>query len=66
VFALGLALTTATLAALGHGPWHGRTVELIVFIAANVLATILRFVAFRSWIFRTRRSGAPVAQEINL
>jgi hypothetical protein len=44
----------------------GRIVKLIVLIAANALATILRFVAFRSWIFRPRRSSAPVAQEINL
>jgi hypothetical protein len=30
-----------------------------VLVAANLLATVLRFVAFRSWIFRGRRT-API------
>jgi hypothetical protein len=64
VFALGLALTTTALGR--QAPGTARIVKLIVLIAANALATILRFVAFRSWIFRPRRSSAPVAQEINL
>lgn len=54
VFALGLALTTGALAVLPAGAGH--LVELAVLVAANALATVLRFVAFRSWIFRSRRS----------
>ena len=55
VFGLGLALTTAALAALGaRVPGASRAVELLVLLAANAAATVLRFVAFRSWIFRPR------------
>jgi putative flippase GtrA len=58
VFALGLALTSGALAALAAWwPDASRAVELVVLIAANALATVLRFVAFRSWIFRTRRAA---------
>jgi putative flippase GtrA len=59
VFALGLALTSGALAALGAWwPGAGRTVELAVLVTANALATVLRFVAFRSWVFRPRRNAA--------
>jgi putative flippase GtrA len=64
VFALGLALTSAALAVLGRwAPDAGRTVELIVLIAANAMATILRFVAFRSWIFRPHRPRSTAAAQ---
>jgi putative flippase GtrA len=53
VFGLGLVLTTGALALLGRWlPDAGQGVELLVLVAANALATLLRFVAFRSWIFR--------------
>ena len=58
VFGLGLALTTGALALLaGAAPGAGAAVELAVLVAANALATLLRFVAFRTWIFRT--AGVP-------
>jgi putative flippase GtrA len=61
VFALGLGLTTGALALLGHAvPDAGRTVELAVIVLANAVATVLRFVLFRSWVFRTR--PAPVLE----
>jgi putative flippase GtrA len=66
VFGLGLALTTGALAALHTWvPDAGRAVELVVLIAANALATVLRFVAYRSWIFRTHavHPGEPARQE---
>jgi putative flippase GtrA len=50
VFAVGLALTTAALALLPPGAGHAA--ELAVLVGANALATVLRFVAFRSWVFR--------------
>jgi putative flippase GtrA len=53
VFGLGLALTTGALAALeAWAPGAGRTTELLVLVAANGVVTLLRFLAFRSWIFR--------------
>ncbi len=55
VFALGLALTSGSLwllEALVHHP--ARAVELAVLVAANLLATVLRFVLLREWVFRAR------------
>jgi putative flippase GtrA len=66
VFGLGLALTSGALAALHTwAPTASHTVELLVLIVANALSTLLRFVAYRSWIFRphTARPAAPARQE---
>jgi putative flippase GtrA len=55
VFGLGLVLTSgalATLAALVDHP-H-RAVELTVLVAANLAATVLRFVLLREWVFVAR------------
>ena len=52
VFAIGLALTSGSLAALNAAtsdPAHGT--ELAVLIAANLAATVLRFLLFRAWVF---------------
>jgi putative flippase GtrA len=51
VFGLGLVLTTGALALLPATA--SRPLELLVLVAANGLATVLRFVAFR-WMFRNR------------
>lgn len=60
VLALGLGLTTGALAALGAwAPDAGRLVEVAVLVVANGLVTVLRFVAFRSWVFR---DAAPSAR----
>ncbi|HVQ95885.1 MAG TPA: bifunctional glycosyltransferase family 2/GtrA family protein [Mycobacteriales bacterium] len=60
VFALGLALTSGALAGLhGLAPGASRMPELAVLVGANLLATVLRFVLFRSWIFRSARGPAP-------
>ncbi|WP_415947549.1 glycosyltransferase [Streptomyces sp. KLOTTS4A1] len=59
VFAIGLALTSGSLAALGAAagaPSH--TTELTVLIAANLAATVLRFLLFRIWVFPDRRTDA--------
>jgi putative flippase GtrA len=64
VFGLGLALTTGALAALSAwAPNASQLVELVVLVVANALATVLRFVAFRAWVFR--RSTAPTRTEIS-
>ncbi|MFE2987979.1 glycosyltransferase [Streptomyces sp. NPDC059262] len=52
VFAIGLALTSGSLAALGAAsaaPAHST--ELAVLVAANLAATVLRFLLFRAWVF---------------
>jgi putative flippase GtrA len=66
VFGLGLALTSGALAALHTWvPAASQAVELLVLIVANALSTLLRFVAYRSWIFRrhTARPAEPARQE---
>lgn len=66
LFLASWAITAAALAGL-----HAVTVapsvwlEVIVLTAANLLGTVLRFVALRTWVFRPRaaalrRRGAPV------
>jgi len=60
VFALGLALTSGTLALLHAVDPHARQfLELVLLVAANALATLLRFVLFRAWVFRAERAGRP-------
>jgi putative flippase GtrA len=48
-FGIGLVLTSGALAAL---PVHtSRGVEVSVLVAANLVATVIRFVLYRTWIF---------------
>jgi putative flippase GtrA len=57
VFALGLALTSGALWLLAASTSHPpRAVELGVLVLANLLATALRFVLLREWVFT--RKGA--------
>ncbi|MEV6184309.1 glycosyl transferase, partial [Streptomyces sp. NPDC052015] len=58
VFGIGLALTSGSLAALNaatSSPAHAT--ELAVLIAANLAATVLRFLLFRAWVFPDRRDA---------
>jgi putative flippase GtrA len=51
-FGAGLALSSGALAvlhAVSGSP--GRTVELAVLVVANLVATMLRFVLYRLWVF---------------
>ena len=53
VFLLGLAITSGSLALLTSlNPEPSVPTELIVLVAANLLATIVRFVLLRGWVFR--------------
>ncbi len=53
VFGLGLALTSGSLAALHATTAHPhRGVELATLLVANLVATVLRFVLLRRWVFR--------------
>ena len=52
-FGIGLALTSGALAVLHHAdPSPGRAAEVSVLVAASLLATIIRFGLYRSWVFR--------------
>ncbi|MGW2617265.1 glycosyltransferase [Streptomyces sp. NPDC001500] len=62
VFGIGLALTSGSLAALNAAtsePAHAT--ELAVLVAANLAATVLRFLLFRVWVFSDRRDGEDPA-----
>ncbi|MCD2193873.1 bifunctional glycosyltransferase family 2/GtrA family protein [Actinomycetospora endophytica] len=59
VFGLGLVLTSGSLALLDVvSPGAGHVTELVVLVIANAVATLLRFVAYRSWVFHPRRQSA--------
>ena len=56
VFVLTLALTnTALLVLHGVDATPPRSVELAVLVAANLAATVTRYVAMRTWVFARRR-----------
>jgi putative flippase GtrA len=60
VFGIGLTLTSGSLAALNAAttsPSHST--ELAVLIAANLAATVLRFLLFRAWVFPDRQGETP-------
>jgi putative flippase GtrA len=62
VFALGLAVTSGSLLLLrSYDPSASHGVELAVLIAASVVATLLRFVLFRAWIFPQRHVRTTTA-----
>jgi putative flippase GtrA len=57
-FGIGLAMTSGALALLHHtDPEPGRASEVTVLVAANLLATIVRFGLYRSWVFRCSARG---------
>jgi putative flippase GtrA len=54
VFALALALSTSALAVLHGVRAHpARWLELTTLLIANAVATVMRFVLLRHWVFRT-------------
>lgn len=56
VFTIGLALTSGALALLHRTtPTPGRGAEVGVLVAANLAATLVRFLLLRAWVFRTGR-----------
>jgi glycosyltransferase involved in cell wall biosynthesis len=59
VFLLAWTLTSSSLVVLHllHGD-AAPNVELLVLTAANVLATLMRFVLLRLWVFRTQSRGS--------
>jgi putative flippase GtrA len=58
VFGIALAITSGSLVALhAVDPAPGRYVDAAVLVAANLLATAVRFVLLRGWVFHPRRNG---------
>jgi len=52
-FGIGLALTSGALAVLHAASARpGRATEVAVLILANLVATVVRFGLYRSWVFR--------------
>jgi putative flippase GtrA len=59
VFGLAWAITSGSLALLlAVHPGAGSKAELVVLTAANLVATVLRFVLLRLWVFRAQRRPA--------
>jgi len=64
IFAIGLAITSATLAALAGAIAHpSRLEELASLTVANALATLTRFALLRTWVFRDTASHPPLTKE---
>jgi putative flippase GtrA len=57
VFGIGLGLTSGALALLHTITDPHRAVEVVVLVAANLLATVVRFVLLRGWVFHPRRTA---------
>ena len=66
VFLLGLAVTSGSLWALGHfDPTAGQGVELAVLVLANLVATVLRFLLLRGWVFgRSAVAQSPLPDPV--
>jgi putative flippase GtrA/glycosyltransferase involved in cell wall biosynthesis len=61
-FGLGLVLTSGALAVVHAAAGSpGRALELTVLIVANLAATALRFVLYRSWVFGRKEPLAGAA-----
>ncbi len=55
VFGIGWAVTAGALWALGAiAPDANRPAELVVLTAANIVATLIRFLLYRAWVFADR------------
>ena len=55
-FGAGLAVTSAALAILhAVSPRPARVVEVTVLVAATLVATVVRFILYRFWVFRPRQ-----------
>jgi putative flippase GtrA len=70
-FGIGLALTSGALAGLHAGSSRpGRWAEVCVLTAANLVATVIRFVLYRAWVFRgpkhARDRGRPALAPLQI
>jgi putative flippase GtrA len=61
-FGIGLALTSGALLALHAASTRpSRATEVGVLVAANLVATLFRFVLYRIWVFRGSIAAPPAA-----
>jgi putative flippase GtrA len=62
VFAVGLAITSGSLAVLQAATGTpSRAAEVVLLVVANAAATVLRFLLFRGWVFRPAHPAVPTA-----
>jgi putative flippase GtrA len=60
-FGIGLAFTSGALAALyAVTAQPGRATEVAVLVAANLVATVVRFALYRTWVFRAHHSDGSI------
>jgi glycosyltransferase involved in cell wall biosynthesis len=65
VFGLALGVTSGSLALLhAFAGRPAKAAEIAVLVAANLVATVMRFVLLRGWVFRERRT-APIAEDVS-
>ncbi|WP_306745409.1 bifunctional glycosyltransferase family 2/GtrA family protein [Saccharothrix yanglingensis] len=57
VFGLGLVPTSGALAVLHRFTPPGGAADLAAVVGANLLATVLRFLLLRNWVFRAHRGS---------
>ncbi|MBX6391339.1 MAG: bifunctional glycosyltransferase family 2/GtrA family protein [Frankia sp.] len=63
IFAIGLGLTSGSLALLHAAGSPGRWLELVAVVLANLVATVVRFLLLRAWVFPGHRQPAGEARE---
>jgi putative flippase GtrA/glycosyltransferase involved in cell wall biosynthesis len=64
VFGLSWAITSGALFILtAENAGHSAHLELLVLTVANLVATVLRFVLLRVWVFRSHRADPVAASE---
>jgi putative flippase GtrA len=63
IFLLGLAITSGALALLNlTDPAPSTVVEITVLVGANLIATVVRFLLLRGWVFRRAAAISSVAR----
>lgn len=63
ILGLALALTAGGLAALHHWlPDPSHTAEIVTLTVANVMATLVKFLLFRGWVFRGSRTSTETTE----
>ncbi|MGN7199261.1 glycosyltransferase [Arthrobacter sp. SAFR-044] len=66
VFGLAWSITSSSLLVLhALAPDSSSTMELMTLTAANILATLMRFVLLRIWVFRVRKSESAAQAELS-
>ncbi len=63
VFAIGLGVTSGSLWLLHAAGSTHRGAEVLVLTVANLVVTVMRFFAMRSWVFIRRVNGRAAPQE---